>query len=67
MELRYCSQALTNPIEVLIAVRPLTADIIHIEDILLDPDYSFPPTAAAGIRTMLAVPLLRDGNSIGSI
>jgi hypothetical protein len=24
MELRYCSQALTNPIEVLIAVRPLS-------------------------------------------
>src|SRR4051812_18910822 len=74
------SNGVSEAIKVELAARPiaidrrtvsgravLTADIIHIEDILLDPDYSFPPTAAAGIRTMLAVPLLRDGNSIGSI
>jgi adenylate cyclase len=45
----------------------LTGDIIHVEDVLVDPDYDYPPTATSGIRTMLAVPFLRDRHPIGSI
>ncbi len=46
----------------------LTRDVVVIPDILADPDYAIAPTAiAAGFRSLLAVPLLRDGVPVGAI
>ena len=42
--------------------------IIHIPDVLADPDYKMTDAAKlGGIRTMLGVPLLREGTPIGVI
>jgi GAF domain-containing protein len=38
---------------------------IHIHDIQADPQYSFPAGRASKVRTMLSVPLLREGVPIG--
>ena len=41
---------------------------IHIADVLADPDYALKDAASrAGLRSNLAVPMLRDGQVIGSI
>jgi GAF domain-containing protein len=41
---------------------------VHIPDVLADPDYEVKEEAKAiGLRTMLAVPLMRDGTPIGII
>jgi two-component system NtrC family sensor kinase len=45
----------------------LTGQVVQIADIAADPEYAHTSTGAAGIRTMLGVPLLRDGAPIGSI
>jgi two-component system, NtrC family, sensor kinase len=45
----------------------LEGRVVHIEDILADPDYAFPETAASGRRTGLGVPLLREGSVLGTI
>jgi len=45
----------------------LEGRVVHIEDILADPDYAFPETAASGRRTGLGVPLLREGAVLGTI
>jgi PAS domain S-box-containing protein len=46
----------------------LTHAIVHIPDIRADPDYEFGEAArAAGFRSTLAVPMLRDGQVLGAI
>src|SRR5215469_3282979 len=39
----------------------LEGKVVHVADILADPDYAQPETEASGRRTMLGVPLLREG------
>jgi signal transduction histidine kinase len=41
--------------------------IIHIPDIRKDPEYRSPTRQAPGWRTVLAVPMLRDGEPIGAL
>ena len=45
----------------------LEGRVVHVADILADPDYSWPENVAAGRRTILGVPLLREGAVIGTI
>jgi GAF domain-containing protein len=45
----------------------LTGRAIHIPDVLQDPDYEFAGLQGAGLRSMLSVPMLRDGTAIGAI
>src|SRR5262245_56938633 len=46
----------------------LTRQMVHIPDVLEDPEYPVGPQAAAsGFRSALAVPMLREGQVIGSI
>ena len=46
----------------------LTASVVTIADVLEDPDYAAGATAiAAGYRSVLSVPLMRDGRPIGAV
>jgi len=45
----------------------LTRSVVHIEDLLEDPEYAQRLARAGGWRGSLGVPLLRDGNAIGVI
>src|SRR5262249_23655420 len=45
----------------------LSGTIVQIPDIALDPEYGSSLTARVGFRSLLAVPILRDGAPIGSI
>ncbi len=45
----------------------LTGAIVHIEDVLEDPDYAQELGRAGGWRSLLGVPLLRDGSPVGMI
>src|SRR5262245_16551933 len=46
----------------------LTRAVAHVVDVLEDADYAYRDVAqAAGYRTVLAVPMLRDGTPIGAI
>ena len=45
----------------------LEGRVVHVADITADPDYAFPAVVAAGIRTNLGVPLLREGAVVGTI
>jgi len=45
----------------------LEGRVVQIADVLADPDYALPETAAAGDRTILGVPLLREGTVLGAI
>jgi GAF domain-containing protein len=40
---------------------------VHVADIRADPDFAFPESAASGRRTVLGVPLLREGAVLGTI
>jgi GAF domain-containing protein len=44
----------------------LTRAVVHV-DIARDPDYEFTDFVQAGLRTVLSVPMLRDGQPIGAI
>jgi GAF domain-containing protein len=45
----------------------LEGSVVHVADIRAIPDYAFPESVATGIRTMLGVPLLREGAVLGTI
>jgi GAF domain-containing protein len=45
----------------------LEGRVVHVADILADPDYASPENVAAGLRTCLGVPLLRKGAVLGTI
>jgi GAF domain-containing protein len=41
--------------------------VVHVPDVLADPDYSRELALAGGWRAVLAVPMLRDGEPVGAI
>src|SRR5262249_35640628 len=43
----------------------LESRVIHIPDVLTDPDYAYGAQSLGGYRAMLGVPLLREGTCIG--
>jgi two-component system NtrC family sensor kinase len=45
----------------------LEGGVVHVADIRTIPDYAQPETVAAGRRTILGVPLLREGAVLGTI
>jgi len=45
----------------------LEGRVVHVADILAEPDYAWPEVVASGRRTVLGVPLLRDSEPIGVI
>jgi signal transduction histidine kinase len=45
----------------------LTGRSVQIADVLEDPEYALPLVRDAGIRSVLAVPMIRDGITIGAI
>jgi two-component system, NtrC family, sensor kinase len=45
----------------------LDRTVVHIHDVLEDPEYSREFALAGGWRAVLGVPLIRDGQSVGAI
>jgi GAF domain-containing protein len=45
----------------------LEGRVVHVEDFRANPDFALPETVAAGYRTCLGVPLLREGAVLGAI
>jgi GAF domain-containing protein len=45
----------------------LSASVVQIPDVALDPEYGSPLAARVGFRSLLAVPILHDGAPVGSI
>ena len=45
----------------------LEGKVVQVADIAADPDFALPEVVAAGRRTMLGVPLLREGTVVGTI
>ena len=48
-------------------MRFFTRSVVHIPDISKDPEYTATPVVEIGFRSVLAVPMVRDGQPIGSI
>jgi class 3 adenylate cyclase len=44
----------------------LSRDVVHIPDVLEDPEYSWVPADEAGIRALLGAPILADGELVGA-
>src|SRR5262249_13703149 len=53
--------------ESMAALAALEGRVVHVEDIRADPDHARPEAVAAGYRTGLGVPLLREGAGLGTI
>ena len=45
----------------------LTRAVVHVEDVLADPDYAQHVGRLGGFRGVLAVPMLREGSPVGAI
>jgi signal transduction histidine kinase/putative methionine-R-sulfoxide reductase with GAF domain len=45
----------------------LEGRVVHLADITADPDYALAEAVAAGLHTVLGVPLLREGTVVGTI
>ena len=45
----------------------MTREVVHIADMAADPEFAHLRVAHAGFHTALSVPMLRDGNPIGTI
>src|SRR4029077_20499815 len=46
----------------------LTRDVVHVPDVLEDPEHTVAAQVqAAGFRSVLSVPMLREGSAIGAI
>jgi len=45
----------------------LEGRVVHVADITADPDYALPKVVVSGRRTILGVPLLREGAVVGTI
>ena len=45
----------------------LERQVVHIHDVLKDPEYAWVGPQAAGVRTILAVPMLREDIVVGVI
>jgi GAF domain-containing protein len=45
----------------------LTKAVAHTADLGTDPEFTHPSISATGLRAALSVPMLRDGNAIGTI
>src|SRR6516225_2996192 len=61
-------ERLEHPVRFHLAGRAmLDRTIIHVSDVLADPEYSRELALAGGWRAVLAVPLLRDGEPVGAI
>jgi two-component system, NtrC family, sensor kinase len=41
--------------------------VVHITDVTVDPDYNFSEVVSLGVRTLLGVPMLREGDVVGVI
>jgi GAF domain-containing protein len=61
-------QQLKRPVRSHLAGRAiLDCKIVHLPDVLEDPEYSRELALAGGWRAVLAVPLLRDGKPVGAV
>lgn len=45
----------------------LTRQVVHVHDIMADPEYAIPGIVRSGQRTILSVPMLRNAEPIGAI
>ena len=62
------ARTFTRGRETLIGRVALTGEVVHIPDITTDPDYRLPEAATLGkLRSILCVPLLRDGLVVGTL
>ncbi len=45
----------------------LDRTLVHIPDVTLDPEYHYEPAAVGGYRSVVSVPMMREGKAIGTI